>query len=374
SRDFVVLLCRIIDLDPLIRDRRRTILFYACFIYPFFFHSFTLYTLYYHRNNIIPFLQCVSIWGAAGQCSFKTIIAYIHRKRIREIFDMITRKQTECEEDVQVYGMYLKWSKRLNVILKMLFYTLTSNIILFSLYLFLSIVVNRPQFIFILNLPGLNADPNAGFPDYEIQLLFQLVALYIGVYEVIALDGLFAYFALNAASMGDSLIVTIQRMSTAVMDERTTNQDTFRAIKCIIQLHREYLNYINSLDEMYNGMFLMQFGSFAFSGSVGLYVGRESDYFAIYSIVATSLFQLFFYNSLGSVIETKNQDIAQEFYNTNWFYMNLSNRKMILFMLQRARTVPTLSVGHLAPLNLETGMSIYKTLYSYFLLLKDAFN
>lgn len=70
----------------------------------------------------------------------------------------------------------------------------------------------------------------------------------------------------------------------------------------------------------------------------------------------------------------QNQAIAEALYNSSWFTMSISNRKMILFMLQRARTVPTLSVGHLAPLNLETGMDIYKTLYSYFLLLKDAFN
>ncbi|XP_055678207.1 odorant receptor 30a-like [Lutzomyia longipalpis] len=374
SRDFVVLLCRIIDLDPLIRDRRRTILFYACFIYPFFFHSFTLYTLYYHRNDIQTFLKCISIWGAAGQCSFKTINAYIYQKRIRKIFDMITYKQTESENDAEIHEMYLKWAKRLSVLLKLLFYTLTLNIIFFSLYAFLGIVLGSPQFIFVLNIPGFNTDPKAGFPDYEIQLLYQLGALVIGVYEVIALDGLIAYFILSGVSMGDSIIVTIQRMSTAVLDERTSSEDTAEAIKRIIQLHWEYLSYINNLDEMYNGMFLMQFGSFAFSGSVAMYAGRSTDYFALYSIVLTSLFQLFFYNSLGSIIETKNQDIAFELYNTNWFYMSLSNRKKLLLMLQRAQTVKALTVGHLAPLNLETGMSIYKTLYSYFLLLKDAFN
>ncbi|XP_059621831.1 odorant receptor 67d-like [Phlebotomus argentipes] len=374
SRRSLVALCRIIDLDPLITDRKRTILFWACFIYPFFFHAFSLYTLYYYRNDMLPFLQCVSMWGAAGQCSFKTINAYIHRKRIREMFDQVTCKQSASEQDERVNAHYLKWARRLSVILKMLTSTLLSNFVFFNLYLLRGIVVNDRKFIFVLNIPGLNADPNAGFPDYELQLTFQLVALWIGVWEVVALDGLFAYFALNGASQADSLIVTINRMSQAVEEERAAGDETSREIKRIIQQHGQYLDYINRLDEMFNGMFLMQFGSFAFSGSVALYVARISDWFAIYGIIATSYFQLFFYNSLGSVIETKNHEIAEEFYNCKWFMMSIKDRKMIMLMLQRARTVPTLSVGHLAPLNLETGMSIYKTLYSYFLLLKDAFN
>uniref|UniRef100_A0A7G3AMD3 Putative membrane protein n=1 Tax=Lutzomyia longipalpis TaxID=7200 RepID=A0A7G3AMD3_LUTLO len=209
------------------------------------------------------------------QCSFKTINAYIYQKRIRKIFDMITYKQTESENDAEIHEMYLKWAKRLSVLLKLLFYTLTLNIIFFSLYAFLGIVLGSPQFIFVLNIPGFNTDPKAGFPDYEIQLLYQLGALVIGVYEVIALDGLIAYFILSGVSMGDSIIVTIQRMSTAVLDERTSSEDTAEAIKRIIQLHWEYLSYINNLDEMYNGMFLMQFGSFAFSGSVAMYAGRS---------------------------------------------------------------------------------------------------
>ncbi|GAB0100319.1 Odorant receptor [Sergentomyia squamirostris] len=374
SRDFLVSLCRIVDLDPLISDRPRTILFYTCFIYPFFFHAFTFYTLYYYRSTTIPFLQCISIWGAAGQCSFKTCNAYIYRKRIRELFDFITCKQEAALGDDQVNGKYLKWGKRLTVILRMLLYTLISNIILFTLYLILGVVFNDPKFVFILNIPGLDPNPTAGFPDYHIQLAFQYIALYIGVFEVIALDGLFAYLALNAASLGDSLCVSIERLSKNLADESVTHDMTTKEIKRILYLHRQYLNFITSLDAIYCKMFLLQFGTFALSGSVALYVARISDWFAIYGIIATSFFQLFFYNSIGSVIETTNQNIADEFYRCNWFMMNKSNQKLILFMLQRARTVPTLSVGHLAPLNLETGMSIYKTLYSYSLLLKDAFN
>ncbi|GAB0089629.1 Odorant receptor [Sergentomyia squamirostris] len=373
SREFLIYLCRIIDLDPLITDRPRTILFYACFIYPCFFHLFSFYTFYQYRDDIVPFLQCVSLWGAGAQCSFKTFKAYIYRKRIRRIFDFITRKQEASIEDYQVYEKYLKWGKRLTIILRMLLYTLISNIIFFALYLILGIIFNDPKFIFILNIPGLDPNPAAGFPDYHIQLTFQCIALYIGVFELAALDGIFAYFALNAASIGDSLCVSIERMSRNVEHENATHQRTTKQIQQIILAHRQYLNFIVSLDEIFCKIFLLQFGTYALTGSVGLYVGRISDWFAIYAIVVTSLFQLFFYNSIGSVIETKNQDIADEFYRTSWFLMSNNNQKLILFMLQRARTMPTLSVGHLAPLNLETGMSIYKKLYSYFLLLKDAF-
>lgn len=187
---------------------------------------------------------------------------------------MITCKQTECEDDAEIYGNYLRWGKRLSFILKMLTYTLTSNFIFFSLYLLLGIAMKNRKFIFILNIPGLDPNPNAPFPNYEVQLTFQLVALYIGVFEVIGLDGLFAYFTMNAASIGESIIVTIERLSMKVDKERITNDETAKELKRIIHIHRNYLDFINLMDQIYNGMFLMQFGSFAFSGSLALYVGR----------------------------------------------------------------------------------------------------
>lgn len=229
------------------------------------------------HDSPTEFLQFVSndtLCKSLQQCSFKTIIAYIHQKRIREMFDMITCKQTECEDDAEIYGNYLRWGKRLSFILKMLTYTLTSNFIFFSLYLLLGIAMKNRKFIFILNIPGLDPNPNAPFPNYEVQLTFQLVALYIGVFEVIGLDGLFAYFTMNAASIGESIIVTIERLSMKVDKERITNDETAKELKRIIHIHRNYLDFINLMDQIYNGMFLMQFGSFAFSGSLALYVGR----------------------------------------------------------------------------------------------------
>ncbi|XP_055714139.1 uncharacterized protein LOC129808287 [Phlebotomus papatasi] len=287
SREYLLKRCAFMGLDVFLRDGRKNLWYYLCFWVPMAYQICCFYTLYLERNNPVIIMQCLSVWGAAGQAS-------------------------------------------------------------------------------------LNPDPSAGFPDYEIQVAIHVACLFVGINELVALDGLYTYFIFNAASMADGLIIHVRNMSSQVRQNSINDTETRKCIKHLAQLHREYMDYVKRLDKMYYVMVLMQFGSFALSGSVGLYAARVSDWYAVYGIVFTSVFQLFFFCSLGSVIENKNTEISEELYGANWAEMSVENRRMILFMLHHAKNANTISVGHLSPLNLETGMSTYRILYSYFLLLQDA--
>uniref|UniRef100_A0A3F2ZDB8 Odorant receptor n=1 Tax=Lutzomyia longipalpis TaxID=7200 RepID=A0A3F2ZDB8_LUTLO len=374
SRSYTLFLCRMVGFDVFIQKAPRRFVYYLCFWVNTSYHIFCLYTFYKHRHDLMTVLQCLSVWGAAGQCSVKTFLALIYRKTMREAFHFLNEKQDKSKDDSEVYTRYLKWAKRLNLIQRTIFYVLSNNIVLLSLYVLLSIVIfNERKHLLICNIPGLDFDPYAPFPSYEIHVFYQFIALVAGVYELIALDGLFAYFVCNGAAIAETLLLKTRSLSMSIEGNKITDETTTERIKELVFLHREYMNYVYLLDRMYSTMLLMQFGSFALSGSVALYVGGTSDWFAVYGVVLTSFTQLFFYNLLGTVLQTKNQEISQEFFEINWLKMSVNNKKYILLMLQCSQRMKTITVGHLAPLNLETGMSIYKALYSYFLLLKDVF-
>ncbi|GAB0100321.1 Odorant receptor [Sergentomyia squamirostris] len=374
SRKYTLSLCRMAGLDVFIQKVPRTILYYLCYWVNTSYHIFCFYTFYKHRQNVMIVLQCLSIWGAAGQCSVKTILALIHRRIMRKSFQFLTIKQDKSEEDPEIYANYLKWAKRLNLIQRTIFFVLNNNIVLLSLYVILSLVIfNERKHIVICNIPGLDFDTNSSLTSYVIHVIYQFIALVVGVYELIILDGLFAYFICNGAAVAETILLTVDRMTSKIEQNELSDDATTERIKEIVFLQKEYMEYVQYLDEMYSSMLLMQFGSFALSGSVALYVGGSSDWFAIYGVVLTSFTQLFFYNLLGTVVLTKNHQITQRFFEINWFQMCDRNKKYILLMIQRSQNMKTITVGHLAPLNLETGMSIYKALYSYFLLLKDVF-
>ncbi|XP_059621832.1 odorant receptor 30a-like [Phlebotomus argentipes] len=374
SRKYTVSLLRMVGFDVFVQKVPRTFIYYFCYWVNTSYHIFCLYTFIKHRRDIMIVLQCLSVWGAAGQCSVKTILALIYRKTMRQAFTFLAEKQEKSEEDPEIHAGYLKWSRRLNMIQKTIFYVLNNNIVLLSLYVLLSIVFfGDRKHLLICNIPGLPFDTHAPFPSYEIHIFYQFIALCAGVYELIVLDGLFAFFVCNGAAVAETLLVMTKRMSAEIDQNKLTDDATTERIKYLVFLHREYMDYVSRLDVMYSSMLLIQFGSFALSGSVALYVGGSSDWFAIYGVVLTSFTQLFFYNLLGTILQTKNQQIRQTIFETSWLKMCEKNKRYILLMLQRSQTMKTITVGHLAPLNLETGMSIYKALYSYFLLLKDVF-
>ncbi|GAB0100320.1 Odorant receptor [Sergentomyia squamirostris] len=376
-RKYLLARCAFVGLDVFVQDGRRNIMYYLCFIVPWTYMTCCFYTLYVLQNDTTSIMQCLVVWGAAGQVNIKINLAYWYRKDLRQIYDFIRKKQESAEYEPEVEEIYKKWAKRHYLVQKLLVYVLNNNLFMLSFYAILEAAIyNRRKYIVICNIPGLSTDPDV-FPDYEFQSLFHIGCLFVGVNELVAMDGLLTYFIINGACLAETLILEVKRMSSLIEKDSNKNfsdEDTTRYIRRLCLLHREYIDYVNRLEGMYNRMFLMKFGTYAISGSVGLYAARITDWYAVYAIVFSTVFQLFFFCSFGSVIENKNTEILDVLYESNWTGMSVKNRRMILFMIQRAKTVETISVGHLSPLNLETGMSTYKVLYSYFLLLKDAVN
>lgn len=372
-------------------------------------------------------------------------LAYFTRKSIRNTFEFLKGKQEKAEDDPKVNEAFVKWNRRYHFLQRILLFALNSNLITLSSYSILNFLVfNKRKFVLVCYIPGkrvmvdqhrnsvtcnvfdsglgLNPDPSAGFPDYEIQVAIHLACLFVGINELVALDGLYTYFIFNAASMADGLIIHVRNMSCQVRQNSINDAETRKCIKHLAQLHREYMDYVKRLDTMYYVMVLMQFGSFALSGSVGLYAARVVSLCNLLLRSKPHLSQkfylqnlyLFFSRAIGmpcmelysrrsfnyssfapsapsskirSMLYTlltlfnhsdqffsyrQNTEISEELYGANWAEMNAENRRMMLFMLHHAKNTNTISVGHLSPLNLETGMSTYRILYSYFLLLQDA--
>uniref|UniRef100_A0A3F2ZDC5 Odorant receptor n=1 Tax=Lutzomyia longipalpis TaxID=7200 RepID=A0A3F2ZDC5_LUTLO len=374
GREYLLKRCAFSGLDIFLRDGgKKTLSYYLSFVVPSFYQICCLYTCFILQNEPVTLLKCLSLWGAAGQCSIKIHLAHFHRKNFREKFNFIQQMQQKSENDPEISECFWKMNKTYHFLQKIIFYMYNVTLVLMGSYSLINFFVyGKRKFLVIMNVPGLNPDPEAGFPDYEIQTAVHLVCLFVGINELVALDGIFTYFVLNGAVIADNLIIHVRRMSLLVGQDSLTNSDTAAFIRHLSQLHQEYIGYVNRLDRMYNLMFLMQFGSFALSGSVGLYAARISDWYAVYWIVICNVFQLFFSCALGSIIESKNSLILDELYNTQWTSMNVRNRRMLMFIMQRARTQRGMTVGNISKLNLETGMDIYKILYSYSILLMDA--
>uniref|UniRef100_A0A3F2ZDC1 Odorant receptor n=1 Tax=Lutzomyia longipalpis TaxID=7200 RepID=A0A3F2ZDC1_LUTLO len=373
GREYLLKRCAFSGLDIFLRDGRKTISYYLCFWVPGLYMVFCVYSSYIHRSDHATVFQCLSVCGGAIQCSLKAHVAHIYRKDLRQVFEFVKRKYDEIQDDPEIEEHYCKKNRIHYILQRLLLYIINMNLVMFAIYPVLYFVIyGKRKFVVICNIPGLNPYPEAGFPDYEIQTAFHIGCLFVGTNELVCLDGLFGYFVLNGAAMADTLITHVRRMSSLLVKESLTDIETTAFIRYLGQLHQEYINYVNRLDRIYNLMFLIQFASFALSGSIGLYAARVSNWYAAYWLAMTAVFQLFFFCSMGSVIESKNFKISEELYKAQWTSMNVRNRRMLIFIMQRARTQRGMTVGNISKLNLETGMDVYKILYSYSVLLMDA--
>lgn len=65
----------------------------------------------------------------------------------------------------------------------------------------------------------------------------------------------------------------------------------------------------------------------------------------------------------------QNEQIIDHIYDINWYLLSADQAKQVGFMLHMAQNPTSITIGNLAPLNVESYMSLVKSIYSYVMVL-----
>ncbi|XP_039314400.1 uncharacterized protein LOC113003170 isoform X2 [Solenopsis invicta] len=88
------------------------------------------------------------------------------------------------------------------------------------------------------------------------------------------------------------------------------------------------------------------------------------------SVLASFLFQLFFYSFVGDYLKCQMEDIADSIYSSNWYCLSTKLMRNVLFVTMRSQQPVQLLAGKFFIINIRTYMTILKSSLSYLSVLR----
>jgi hypothetical protein len=73
----------------------------------------------------------------------------------------------------------------------------------------------------------------------------------------------------------------------------------------------------------------------------------------------------------GTIVEGKNEQLAEELYNVPWYLMDKKNQKEFQLILQMAQKPIGLTFWRMQRINMKAFLDIYSKIYVYFMFLKE---
>nr|AVH87257.1 odorant receptor 16 [Holotrichia parallela] len=228
--------------------------------------------------------------------------------------------------------------------------------------------------------------------SYSILMyVFQITCLGIGGWLCIGYDcGFIAFTAIGIAQID----ILKLRLSSVIQD-LGLNQDAFsnssnveqlkmqtkikETLKaCIIQ-HLAIQEYCKRLNNLFSTtifiQYLMSILALAITMSRILTITELSVKILELAFILMFIFtQLITYSWSGNQIMIKSSDIGEACYMGQWYYYDVSNRKILFFIMERAKRLLYIKASMFAKTTLATCINILRCTYSIFTILRMTYH
>ncbi|KAJ3663389.1 hypothetical protein Zmor_007663 [Zophobas morio] len=144
----------------------------------------------------------------------------------------------------------------------------------------------------------------------------------------------------------------------------------------IIKEHKEILIFVTKFNIFVDKILLTQFVTTATSLSLCLFQltlipPLTSEFFSMISAVMSATFQIFLYCWYGNEIGAKSSKITYSAFESDWIGASSEAQRTLLIFVLRTHRQITIKTFNLFPLSLGTFMTIMRTAWSYFAVLRQ---
>ncbi|KAL1379688.1 hypothetical protein pipiens_003747 [Culex pipiens pipiens] len=224
------------------------------------------------------------------------------------------------------------------------------------------LISGTKSFIFLYRIPGVDEWSTVGF---LMNLALHAFIIPIAYCKYVGIDCLFIAMIVPIAAYVDGLVNEIEEIND-LMEQAKPDQKVIRTkLIRIAKLHQLLLEYEQMLEDRYNFMALVRIGSIVLgiiSTIVAIY--ETGDHMAAFFSVFL-LMQLTQNCLLGTVITIKNEKLTEALYDIKWYQLPGEEAKQLTLMLQAAQNAPTLTIGKIGPLDVESYESIMRSIYNF---------
>ncbi|CAF4901331.1 unnamed protein product [Pieris macdunnoughi] len=146
--------------------------------------------------------------------------------------------------------------------------------------------------------------------------------------------------------------------------------------KNILRHHEEIVRFTKNIENIFGNVLAYQFliGGWIICTSVYRLVDIEIvsiEGFSMVTYIICMLFELFIYCYFGSEVTQASMELTDDAYSMNWLDIPVKNRKELIIFMERIKRPIRVMAGRIVPLSNDTFVSIVKSSYSFYALLRS---
>ncbi|KAL1397683.1 hypothetical protein pipiens_009578 [Culex pipiens pipiens] len=270
----------------------------------------------------------------------------------------------ETEGNRLVIGRVLQLSHLLQKVIFALY--LSSAIVVVAMPVVLWLVLAKKTLMFVFFVPGFDETTTEGFLLHVALHAFMMPAAFCGY---TAQECLFLAFFMPVAACVDAFGNEVEELNSMLKLEERDDRAIRDQLNRIVKLHQLLNEYEAMLEKLYSLMFLNKVGLIYLGIISAIVVILKSNDRMAYIFFALQFEQLTQSCLMGTIVTVKNDQLMDHLYDINWYQLTPDQAKDLRFILHRAQSPTSVTIGKYAPLNLESYKRIVKSIYTYVMIL-----
>ncbi|KAL1374226.1 hypothetical protein pipiens_018215 [Culex pipiens pipiens] len=322
-------------------------------------------TLMSRTSNIIEFFQVLPFGMLQVQGMHKIIVRIARPQdyynlyvKSKEIFELLNENKNN--------NLVLYKSLKIATNLQKLMYAmyLTTVIFLDVMPICVWMILGERILAVPLFMPLVDETTVEGFVANYVSHLMMLLIAACGF---VSIDCMFLAFVIPIAAYANAIEGEVQQLNDLL--EQPKRDDKMIEEKCnlLYKVHQTLLEYESLLEDHNNIVMLFKVASIILGMVTNIIVIFKSSFPQAYFLITIFFVQLTQYCLMGTVVT--NEQMLKHLYNINWHLLPPKHAKHLVLILHQAQNASSVTIGRFAELNVESYVSVLKTIYTYVMML-----
>ncbi|XP_039441223.1 odorant receptor 67d-like [Culex pipiens pallens] len=327
----------------------------------------TGYDLYRFRNDVFNFAFALVTLGYAVIGVSRLWFLLGSPAAYSQIFaeSKETYRQESSERSREVQQKYTRLLKQCVVLYSGCFLggSIMAGLLPFAVYWW----TGQKVLPFGVILPFTDPDTMEG---YQLNYLYQVSCIAWTPPGLTATQNMYFALVFNICIQYDVLQLKLEDLDVLIKDTAEYSVIQQKLVE-IIHCQQHLSAFVTEIERIFAVQMFIEISSMAMQIVVILFVEHIGLWIPGYLAILVATFQLLIFCALGTFISIKADLFAESVYNVSWHQIRIPEQQSIKFMMAKSQQSLLLTYGGMLPLDMNLFLSVYRKIYSIFMMLQN---
>ncbi|XP_038104508.1 odorant receptor 67d isoform X1 [Culex quinquefasciatus] len=216
-------------------------------------------------------------------------------------------------------------------------------------------------------LPFTDPDTMEG---YQLNYLYQVSCIAWTPPGLTATQNMYFALVFNICIQYDVLQLKLEDLDKLIEDTAEYSVIQQKLVE-IIHCQQHLSAFVTEIERIFAVQMFIEISSMAMQIVVILFVEHIDLWIPGYLAIIVATFQLLIFCALGTFISIKADLFAESVYNVSWHQIRIPEQQSIKFMMAKSQQSLLLTFGGMLPLDMNLFLSVYRKIYSIFMMLQN---